>query len=90
MICFMKKLLFAVVAGTAAVASAFDLALGLNGDVRLGEKGPDFGIRIYQEGWNGTLAGLARDLAGMAKITGQDVKSMTRLFDMHGKPGKCA
>lgn len=90
MICFMKKLLFAVVAGTAAVASAFDLALGLNGDVRLGEKGPDFGIRIYQEGWNGTLAGLARDLAGMAKITGQDVKSMTRLFDMHGKSGKCA
>ena len=86
----MKKLFFAVAVGTAAVASAFDLTLGFNGDVQLGEKGPDFGVRVYQEKWNGTLVGVARDLAGMAKIADQDVKLISRLFDMHGKSGKCA
>ena len=86
----MRGLLLAWMVGTAATVSAFDLTLGLNGDVTLGANGPVFGLRIYQEGWKGALSGKIRDLSAMANVTGRDVKAMTRFFDMGDSFGKCA
>ena len=86
----MKKLLFAMAVSTATVASAFDLTLGINGDVTLGADGPIFGIRVFCEGWNGTLAGKPRSYEDLAQATGPGLKSMTRRFDMADKGGKCA
>jgi len=56
----MKRILILGAAvGVVWMASAFELSLGLNGDVTLGERGPVFGPRIITENWTNTLSGAA-------------------------------
>jgi len=56
----MKRIsLLSLTVCAACAASAFELTLGLNGDVSLGTRGPAMGIRIHAENWTDTLYALA-------------------------------
>ena len=60
----MKMLTFGLVSFGVLAASAFQLDMGMNGDVALGESGARIGMRVFAKNWQGTCAGLSDGVDG--------------------------
>ena len=87
----MKMLTFGLVSFGVLAASAFQLDMGMNGDVALGESGARIGMRVFAKNWQGTCAGLSDGVDGDHPAgRGPDVRTGTALLTLTDKEGTFA
>jgi len=60
----------AAFAAMAASCEPLSVGMGINGDVRVGDKGVGIALTVHHEGWKGTSSGLRNDFTFPDKATG--------------------